>query len=193
MAQAVKNLPAMWETHIWSLGQGDPLEEGMTTHSSILAWRIPLTEEPGGLQTMGSRRVRHGWVSNTWTLLLLCILTKSSLCRIRASLLRSHPPQPSSLFYDPNSPTVQAAFIKLPGKLLATWPSLSECLLRNVCSVVFLQRSSTLYLMVASPQKLSMSMNSKALSSLKSFRFLHMDSKVLTWKPCILKLGYRKA
>ena len=50
----VKNLPAMQETWVQSLGQEDPLEEGMATHSTILAWRIPWTEEPGGLQFMGS-------------------------------------------------------------------------------------------------------------------------------------------
>ena len=49
----VKNLPAMWETQVLSLGQKDPLEKGVATHSSILAWRIPWTEEPIGLQTMG--------------------------------------------------------------------------------------------------------------------------------------------
>ena len=48
-AQTVKNLPSMWETQVQSLGQEDPLEEGMATHSSILAWRIPWTEEPGGV------------------------------------------------------------------------------------------------------------------------------------------------
>ena len=52
---AVKNLPAMQETQVRFLGQEDPLEEGMATHSSILAWRIPWTEEPGGLQSMGSK------------------------------------------------------------------------------------------------------------------------------------------
>ena len=59
MAQMVKNLPAMQKTWIQSLGREDPLEEGMATHSSILAWRIPWTEEPGGLQTMGWQRVGH--------------------------------------------------------------------------------------------------------------------------------------
>ena len=54
MAQAVKNLPAMRETWVWFLGWEDPLEEGMATRSSIFAWRIPWTEEPGGLQLMGS-------------------------------------------------------------------------------------------------------------------------------------------
>ena len=53
----VKNLPAMQKMWFQSLGQEDPLEEGMATHSSILAWRIPWTEEPGGPQSMGSQRV----------------------------------------------------------------------------------------------------------------------------------------
>ena len=55
----VKDLPAIQETWVQSLGQEDPLEEGMATHSSILAWRIPWTEEPGGLQSIGSHRVEH--------------------------------------------------------------------------------------------------------------------------------------
>ena len=59
MAQMVKNLPAMPETWFQSLGQEDLLEEGMATHSNILAWRISWTEEPGGLQPIGSQRVRH--------------------------------------------------------------------------------------------------------------------------------------
>ena len=59
MAQVVKNLPAMWETQVQSLGQEDPLEKGMATHSSIFAWKIPGTEEPGGLPSMGSHRVGH--------------------------------------------------------------------------------------------------------------------------------------
>ena len=54
MVQRVKNPPAMQETQVLSLGREDPLEKGMATHSSILAWRIPQTEEPGGLQSMGS-------------------------------------------------------------------------------------------------------------------------------------------
>ena len=59
MAQTVKNLPAMWGTWVQSLGWEDALEESMATHSSILAWRIPWTEEPGGLQSMWSQRVGH--------------------------------------------------------------------------------------------------------------------------------------
>ena len=59
VAQTVKNLPAMWETWVQSLGWEDPLEEDMAAHSSILAWRILWLEDPGGVQSMGSRRVRH--------------------------------------------------------------------------------------------------------------------------------------
>ena len=57
IAQMIKNLPAMQETWVRTLGQEDPLEKEMATHSSILAWRIPWTAEPGGLQSMGSQRV----------------------------------------------------------------------------------------------------------------------------------------
>ena len=59
VAQTGKNLPAMPETWVQSLGWKDPLEKGMTTHSNIPVWRIPWTEEPGGLQSMGSQRVGH--------------------------------------------------------------------------------------------------------------------------------------
>ena len=59
VAQMIKNPPAMQETCVRSLGWEDPLEEDIATHSSILAWRIPWKEEPGGLQSMGSQRVRH--------------------------------------------------------------------------------------------------------------------------------------
>ena len=59
VAQPVKNLPAMQETQVQSLHAEDPLEKGMATHSSILAWRIPWTEEPGRLQSMGLQKVEH--------------------------------------------------------------------------------------------------------------------------------------
>ena len=67
LAQTVKNLPAVQETWVWSLGGEDPLEKGMATHSSILIWRIPRTEEPGGVQSVGLQRVRHDWTTNTMT------------------------------------------------------------------------------------------------------------------------------
>ena len=59
VAQPVKNPPVMWETWVRSLGWEDPLEEGIATHSTILVLRVPWTEEPGGLQSMGLQRVRH--------------------------------------------------------------------------------------------------------------------------------------
>ena len=59
MAQMVKNLPAMQETQVQSLGGEDPLEQERATHSSILVWKIPWTEEPGRLQFMGSQRIGH--------------------------------------------------------------------------------------------------------------------------------------
>ena len=67
VAQVVKNLPAMQDTWVWSLCEEDPLEKGMATYSSIVAWRIPQAEEPGWLQAMGSQRVGHGWVTDTFT------------------------------------------------------------------------------------------------------------------------------
>ena len=65
----VKTLPAMWETWVQSLGWEDPLKKGTATHFSILAWRIPWTEQPGRLQSMGSQRVRHNWVTLTFIML----------------------------------------------------------------------------------------------------------------------------
>ena len=64
LIQTVKKLPAMWETQVRSLGQEDPLEKGMAIDSSVLVWRIPWTEEPGGLQVLGLLRVRHDWATN---------------------------------------------------------------------------------------------------------------------------------
>ena len=72
-----------------SLGQEDPLEKEMATHSSILAWRIPWTEEPGGLQSLGSQRVGHKWVSNTQTVTII----RSSIwfiCKMSCLLIVSY-------------------------------------------------------------------------------------------------------
>ena len=75
-AQRLKRLPAVPETWVQSLGREDPLEKEMATHSSVLAWRIPWTEELGRLQSMGLQRVGHDWTTSlsalNWTLLLLC-------------------------------------------------------------------------------------------------------------------------
>ena len=71
VTQAVKKLPARQEMQVWSLGWGDPLEKEMTTYPSNIFWRIPRTEEPGGLQSMGSQRDGYHWATNTFTSLWL--------------------------------------------------------------------------------------------------------------------------
>ena len=65
MSQMVKNPPEVQQTQVWSLGWEGPLEKKMATHSSILAWKIPWREEPGGLESMGSKRIRHNRAANT--------------------------------------------------------------------------------------------------------------------------------
>ena len=67
VTQMVKNLPAMQEVWVQFLGWEDPLEKEMATHSSILVWEIPWTEDPSGLRSMESQRVRHDWVSSSFT------------------------------------------------------------------------------------------------------------------------------
>ena len=90
VTQMVKNPPAMQETWVRSLGQKDPLEKGMEIHSGILAWRIPWTEEPDGLQSMGSQRVGHHWVTFTITNPVWSHLNLSHL-KSAYFLIRSHP------------------------------------------------------------------------------------------------------
>ena len=67
MAPVVKRLPTMQETQVRSLDQEESLEKGLATHSSVLAWKIPWTEEPGGLQSMGLQSVGHNLATNTFT------------------------------------------------------------------------------------------------------------------------------
>ena len=78
----VKNLPAMQENWVQSMDQEDPLEKGMATHSSILTWKIPWTEEPGRLQFTGLQKVRHGLVTNTFTYVHSLLLLKWSIATI---------------------------------------------------------------------------------------------------------------
>ena len=82
----VKNPPAMQETWIWSLGGEEPLEEGMATHSNILAWEIPWTEEPVGLQSMGLQRIRHDRATNTCTFSPILSLTKERRALLKVNL-----------------------------------------------------------------------------------------------------------
>ena len=81
MVQRLKRLPPMWETRVLSLGWEDPLEKEMVTHSSILAWRIPWMEKPGRLQSMGSQRVGHDWVTSLhfMEVAMILLVTKSQV------------------------------------------------------------------------------------------------------------------
>ena len=108
MAQRVKNRPAMQETQVRSLGREDPLKKRIATHSSILAWRIPWTEEPAGYSPWG-HRVRHNWATNIFTFHIphgrgsmvlkigaYCVLPHCQL-RIKATFLL--PPNSVSVFF----------------------------------------------------------------------------------------------
>ena len=96
VAQLVKNLPAIQETQIPSLGQEDPLKERMATHSSFLAWRISPTEEPGGLQSMGLQRVKHDWTTNTFTVLVTALrIFSCSIWDLSSSLTMNQTQAPS--------------------------------------------------------------------------------------------------
>ena len=95
VAQLVNSLPAMQENRVQSLGWEDPLEKEMATHSSILAWRNPWTEEPGGLQNMGSQRVGHDWGTNTRyviQLLRVSVTTRGCLILVSRLVIRTSPP-----------------------------------------------------------------------------------------------------
>ena len=80
MAQTVKRLFTMWETWVWALGWEYPLEKEMAIHSSTNAWKIPWTEEPGRLQSMGSRRVRHNWATSLLLFIFMHWLRWLSVC-----------------------------------------------------------------------------------------------------------------
>ena len=90
VAQMVENLPAMGETRAWSLGLEDPLEKGMATHSTILAWRTPWTEEPGRLQSMGLQRVGPNWATNTFTSLFIFCFPSGNLSSVLISPIYSN-------------------------------------------------------------------------------------------------------
>ena len=103
LAQRLKCLPAMWGTWVRSLGQEDPLEKEMATHSSIFAWRIPWTEEPGGLPSTGLQRVGHDWATSlhfTYYFLYFCFfffLTRISSCQLLLVITLSTSENPLSV------------------------------------------------------------------------------------------------
>ena len=83
----------IWETWVWPLHWEDPLEKRIATHSSILAWGIPWTEEPGGLQSMGSQRVEHDWATHTHTPMIIAAAAKSlQSCPTLCDPIDSSPP-----------------------------------------------------------------------------------------------------
>ena len=89
LAQMERNLPAMQETRVWSLGWEDPLEKGMAIHSSIFAWRIPRTEKPGWLQFVELQRVGHDWVTNTYTHSLIDSYDSIATCTPNSGICRA--------------------------------------------------------------------------------------------------------
>ena len=91
----------MWEAWVWPLGWEDPLEEGMATHSRILAWRIPQTEEPGRLQSMGSQRVKHDWAPKHTQLSWFSLLFPPTFISIGNILLSHLPLQHGSYLQKP--------------------------------------------------------------------------------------------
>ena len=100
VAQTVKRLPAVWETQVRSLGREDPLEKEMSIHSSTLAWKIPWTEEPGRLQSMGSQKVGHHWAT------LLSYFNKTLLHK-RSWVIKPGPWSWSEIFFgDHKSSTI---------------------------------------------------------------------------------------
>ena len=113
----------MPETWVWSLGWEDALEEGMATHTSILAWRIPWTEEPGGLQYVGSQTVGHDWETKhnavpkvSYSILFQCLSLEETALLLANFFLKnsiySSPPLPENLSFDPPQPT-QAVLVSV--------------------------------------------------------------------------------
>ena len=137
--QMIKNLPAMQETQVQFLGQEDPLGKGVVTHSSTLAWRIPWTEEPGRLESMGLQGVWHDWATNTST--FLNFHTPQSKCSVNIlfpDLIHYlyHLPQPCGWFpsfelpdYHWNESFFETVYpFVLPSRLGRVWVSFSLCI-----------------------------------------------------------------
>ena len=133
VAQMVKNPPAMQETQVQPLGQEDTLERGTAAYSSILAWRIPWTEEPGGLQSMGSQRVRHNRATNdfTFTFLLFSKFSLWILCPNPCFMIitTTNNTKNSKLRLHKNHRARESALISSPlAQILKTYPLLDGCI-----------------------------------------------------------------
>ena len=109
-AQRVKHLPAVWENQVHSLGREDPLEKEMAPHSSTLAWKIPWTEKPGMLQSMGSQTVRHDWATSLSFFFLSLSLQSWQGCQLRF----------------PTPPKKKQDFPSLAGQGVGEWPELDS-------------------------------------------------------------------
>ena len=95
MAHTVKNLPLMQETQVRSVSQEDPPVKGMATHSSILAWKMPQTEDPGGLQSIGSQRVGRDWATHAGIIIAVLVFEEQRTRVPTAPPQSSHPPGPA--------------------------------------------------------------------------------------------------
>ena len=128
VAQWKRTCQPMLESRAWSLGQEDPLERRMATHSSVLAWRILYTEEPGGLQSLGSERVKHDWATSTSTFLLLFFrISGGTLCSFEGHIYGDGKWQSQwvlpgrHLFFCLGSQTLSMKWLHFPaGRLLPT-------------------------------------------------------------------------
>ena len=133
-----------WETWVWSLGQEDPLEEEMTTHSSILAWRIPWTEESGRLQSTGSQKVRHNW-SDLAHYCLYSLYCASDLCSLFSTCCKFVPLNTHSYLPHPH-PLVTVIYSVFHFDFLdsITWLYLSDSPQRACVCAKLLQSCPTL-------------------------------------------------
>ena len=120
MAQMVKNLPAVQETLAQFPGREDPLKKEMATHSSILAWRIPWTVEPGGLESMGLQRVKHDWVTNTFRFLQARFWKSEKIIRKPDQLCQG---ELSCTLWHTHAPTLSPPPQSLGSGHICWWPS----------------------------------------------------------------------
>ena len=126
VAQRVKRLPALWETWVRSLGRGDSLEKEMAIHFSILAWRIPWTEEPGRLQSRGSQRVRHNWTTSlSFFLSFLLVKGESAFGQISTTL--HAPPSVASIWNKAYFPFHQPILLTGSGAMSSRAPHAYLC------------------------------------------------------------------
>ena len=124
----VKNLPAMQETPVQSLGWEDPLEKGIAIHFNILVWRIPWTEEPGEIQSMGSQRVRHSWATNTYIKNIKRLHSQDYVCLLK-------------VFHQQNRNIPLGCFSRWMIRICS-----KKCITRSVAVALFLYKAWLCYL-----------------------------------------------